>query len=104
MEARFRQLLTKRQYAKAFVNNYNLAKATKKLGYFQIGIAQISVVLPYICLSGLYFSYKISFGVLMQTASAINNMTDSLGFFLTSFNDINKVLAARKRLHEIGVL
>jgi ABC-type uncharacterized transport system fused permease/ATPase subunit len=104
MEAKFRQCLTKRNYGKAFVNNFNLAKSTKLLGYWQIGVSQLSVVLPYICLASLYFSFRITFGILMQVASAMNSMTDCLGFYLQSFNDINKLLSCRKRLLEIGVL
>lgn len=104
LEAKFRQQLTKINYGKVFVNNYNLAKHTKILGYWQIGTGQISVVLPYICLAGVYFSLKISFGVLMQAANALNSMTDCLSFYLNSFNDINKLLSCRKRLFEIGVL
>lgn len=104
MEAKFRQHLTKINYGKAFVNNFHLAKATKILGYWQIGVAQISVVLPYICLASLYFSYKITFGTLMQVSSALNAMTDSLSFWLNSFNDINRLLSCRKRLQEIQVL
>lgn len=104
MEAKFRQQLTKINYGKTFVNNFHLARATKLLGYWQIGVGQISVVLPYICLASLYFSYKITFGTLMQVASAPNSMTDCLSFWLNSFNDINKFLSCRKRLQEIQVL
>lgn len=104
MEASFRQLLTKINYGKAFVNNFNLAKATKRLGYWQIGSSQLSVVLPYLCLAPLYFTFKLTFGVLMQVASVMNSMTDCLSFYLNSFNDINKFLACKKRLGEIGVL
>lgn len=104
MEARFRQQLTKRNYGATFVNNFKLAKATKILNYWQIGADQVSVVLPYICLAGLYFSYKITFGTLMQVASALNSMTDSLSFYLNSFGDVNKLLSCRKRLKEVGIL
>lgn len=103
-EARFRQMLTKRDYAKAFVNNYELASKTKLLGYWQIGVSQLGVVLPYLCLAPLYFSFKILFGVLMQVASAMNSMTDCLSFLLISFNDLNKFLSCKKRLQEIEVL
>lgn len=104
IEAIFRKQLTKRVYGKVFVNNYNLAKATKRLGYWQIGVSQLSVVLPYLCLAGLYFSLQITLGTLMQVASAMNAMTDCFGFYLQSFNDINKFLSCKKRLQDIGVL
>lgn len=104
MEAKFRQFLTKRDYGKAFVNNFNLASATKKLGYWQIGSGQLSVILPYLCLAPLYFAFKLTFGVLMQCASVMNSMTDCLSFYLNSFTDVNKFLACRKRLKELEVI
>lgn len=103
-EAKFRELLSKISYAKAFRNNFELAKATKKLGYFQVGFGQTGVVLPYIFLSGLYFSTQITFGALMQCASAMNSLIDSMSFFTTSFNDINKLLSCKKRLKLIEVI
>ncbi len=103
-EAKFRELLSKVSYSKALRNNFELAKATKKLGYFQVGFGQIGVVLPYIFLSGLYFGSTITFGALMMTASSMNSLIDSLSFFTSSFNDINKLAASRRRLKMIGVL
>lgn len=101
-EAQFRETLNYKTYFAAYKSNFMLAIATKKLGYFQVGIGQIGVVLPYIFLSKLYFGSVISFGELMQIASAMGSLIDSMSYFINSFNDINKLSSCRKRLKIIG--
>lgn len=104
VEAKFRQVLSKMNYAKAHRNNYNLFKITKSLAYFQYFYNQITVIVPYIILAPLYFSLKITFGIFMQCASSMNSVIDCMSYFINSFNDINKYLSCKKRLKELGVI
>lgn len=103
-EARFRQLLTKINYSKVHRNNYNLYKRTKYLAYFQSFYSQISIIIPHVVLSFVYFSGKITFGIFMQIASSMAAITDSLSIIISSLNDINNFLSCRRRLKEIEVI
>lgn len=104
VEASFRGKLTKMNYALVHRNNHNLFRTTKFLAYFQSFYGQIGVIVPYIILAPVYFSGKIVFGVLMQVAASLGEIIASLSYFITSFNDINRLLSCRKRLKELGVL
>lgn len=103
-EAAFRQILSRINYAKVHINNYQVFKKTKHLGYFQYFYNQVSVIIPYVLLAPIYFTALIAFGVLMQVASCINHLIDSMSIIINSFNDINKFLSCRKRLTEMGVI
>lgn len=103
-EASFRRVLTKRLYGKVHRNNHGLYKTTKYLSYFQSFYNQLGVVFPYILLAPIYFSGKITFGVLMQCASSIGHIIDNLSYFINSFNTFNKWLSCKKRLKEAGII
>lgn len=113
VEARFRRYvhtskpgehLTNLRYQEVFDTNKQLFMRTKYLSYFQSFYNQITVIVPYLILSPLYFGGKIVFGVFMQVASSMNHVIDSLSYIINSFNDINNWLSCRKRLQELGVL
>ncbi len=103
-EAAFRANLTITNYIFVFNNNLDLFRKTKHLNYFQYFYNQITVIVPYVMLSSLYFSTKITFGVLMQQASAIAEIIGSLSYLINSFGDINKWLSCRKRLKELDII
>lgn len=103
-EAKFRQVLTKVNYLMVHRNNYNLFVTTKKLTYFQTFYNQITVIVPYIILSGLYFSSKITFGVFMQVASSMAEIINSMSYLINVFPDINRFLSCRRRLKEMRIL
>src|SRR3990167_2569233 len=103
-EAKLRKCISPINLSSASRRQIQFARATKKLSYFQVFYGQITVLVPYLILAPVYFSMKITFGVLMQAASAIGEMITGLSYFINSFNDINKWLSCRKRLKEIGVL
>ncbi len=104
LEAAFRQVLSKLNYARAHRNNYNLFKTTKYLSYFQSFYGQITVMVPYLILAPAYFGLKITFGIFMQTASAMNTVIDSLSYGINSFNDFNRYLSCRRRLQESKII
>ncbi len=104
LEAKFRQVLTKWQYKLVHRNNHNLFVKTKFLAYFQSFYGQATIIIPYVILAPLYFSLRISFGVLMQCAASINSLIDALSFIINNFNEINMLLSCRKRLKELEIL
>lgn len=103
-EAAFRRMLDSEHYHIVHDNNRQLYRKTKHLTYFQSFYSQVNVILPYIILASLYFSAKISFGVLMQIANVLSSLTDSLGTLITSFDKVNKFLSCRKRLKELRII
>jgi len=104
LEAKFRQVLNKINYAKVHRNNYNLFLSTKKLNYFQSFYNQVTVIIPYIILFPLYYVSKITFGGFMQVASAMHEVINSLSYIINVFSDINRFLSCRKRLKELNVI
>ena len=103
-EAKFRQLLTDLNYKDVHNNNYQLFKYSKYLQYFQSFYNQITVIVPHLILSIVYFSGKITFGIFMQLASAMAEIINNLSFIINSFNEFNRLLSCRKRLKEIKVI
>lgn len=110
-EAKFRKVLTlisettkKTAYKDVHRNNYNLFKRTKYLNMFQTFYNQITVVIPYLLLASLYFSAIITFGSLMQLASGLIECISQASYLINSFGDINKFLAARRRLKEMRII
>lgn len=91
-------------FTQVFDNNMDLYKTTKKLTYFQSFYNQVTVMVPYIILAPIYFGGKITFGILMQTASGMGHIIDSLSYLINSFNDINKFLSCQKRLREVKLI
>lgn len=104
LEAKFRQVLSKVVYTEVFDVNLKLINVTKKLTYFQSFFNQVTVIIPYVILAPMYFSSKILFGALMQGASALNHIIDSLSYIINSFTEINDFLSCRRRLKELKVL
>lgn len=104
LEARFRQTMMKLDYSKVHRNCISLFRTTKKLQYFQVFFNQITVIIPFLVLSVVYFAKKITFGTLMQCTSAMGSVIESSSFFINSFNDINRLLSCRKRLQELTLI
>lgn len=104
LEAKFRQILNKLVYKDVHRNNFNLFKKLKYLQYFQSFYSQITVIIPHVLLSFIYFSGKITFGVFMQTAASMGELINRMSFLIISFDQINKWLSCRKRLKEAGII
>ncbi len=104
VEAKFRQVISKLNYAKAHRQNFLLFKRTKYLAYFQSFYNQITVIIPHIILAVLYFTGRLTFGVFMQMASSMAEITNSLSIVIYSLNDINNLLSCRRRLKELTII
>lgn len=103
-EAKFRNELSKINYKNVHNNNYMLFKQTKYLQYFQSFYNQITIIFPHLLLAVLYFSGKITFGVFMQVAASILELTNALSTIINSFSDINNFISCRRRLREIKLI
>lgn len=103
-EAAFRASPNWLTYYRTIVVNSFMAVKTKHLSYFQSFYAQITVIVPLIILAPSYFGAIISFGILMQQAAAMRDMIDGMGYFVGSFDTINKFLSCKKRLKELEVI
>lgn len=104
VEAKFRQFLTIKNYVDVHGNNRSLFKTTKFLSYFQSFYNQITVIIPYVILSFLYFKNKITFGVFMQSSSSMIEIISNMSYTINSFNDINRFISCRKRLKELKII
>lgn len=103
-EAKFRQSLTKINYRDVHGNNFKMFKKTKHLAYFQVFYNQITIIIPHLALSGLYFSGRITFGIFMQVAASFAEIINSMSYLINSFGDINRLLSCRRRLKEISLI
>ncbi len=104
LEAKFRQIITKSNFVKAFRNNFNLYVKLKYLQYFQSFYNQITIIIPHIILAPLYFTSKITFGIFMQAAASLAELINSMSFIVNSFSDINRWLSCRRRLKELKII
>lgn len=103
-EAAFRFNVCRENFKEANSTQYKVAKARKKLSYFQGFYNQITVIIPFIVLAPDYFGHIIAFGALMQLSSALAELINSASYFINSFADINDWLSCRKRLKELEIL
>jgi putative ATP-binding cassette transporter len=83
----------------ALVGNFHkLMIANKRLTWFTAGYNQISIIFPFIVVSPAYFAGTIPLGVLMQTASAFENVQRAFSFFVTAYRELAEWRAVTQRL------
>ena len=83
----------------AIIGNYwDLVVRTLKFSSVNIAVTQISSVFPYLAQAPRFFSGAIQLGDLTQTASAFNNVHDSLSFFRNSYDTFAGYRATLDRL------
>ena len=75
-----------------------IMQRTKKLTFFTASYSQASVIFPYVMVSPTYFSGAMQLGGLMQTASAFNNVQNSLSYFVSAYQQIAEFQAVVTRL------
>ena len=81
------------------VDNFRLIMfAQKRLTWFTSGYNQASVVFPYMVVSPAYFAGTIPLGILFQTASAFNQVQNSLSFFVRVYATLAEYRAVVQRL------
>ncbi len=83
----------------ALVGNFHkLMIANKRLTWFTAGYSQISIIFPFIVVSPAYFAGTIPLGVLMQTASAFENVQRAFSFFVSAYRELAEWRAVTQRL------
>ncbi|RPI43800.1 MAG: ABC transporter ATP-binding protein/permease [Betaproteobacteria bacterium] len=92
----------KRRFARRFhavVGNWwQIMRRQKKLTWFQSFYGQLAVVFPYVVVAPRYFSGSIALGGLMQTASAFNQVQQSLSWFIDAYASLADWKATVDRL------
>ncbi len=87
-----------RRFAALVGNFHKLMIANKRLTWFTAGYNQISIIFPYIVVSPAYFAGTIQLGVLMQTASAFENVQRAFSFFVDAYRELAEWRAVTQRL------
>jgi putative ATP-binding cassette transporter len=87
-----------RRFASLVGNFHKLMIANKRLTWFTAGYNQISIIFPFIVVSPAYFAGTIPLGVLMQTASAFENVQRAFSFFVTAYRELAEWRAVTQRL------
>jgi putative ATP-binding cassette transporter len=87
-----------RRFASLVGNFHKLMIANKRLTWFTAGFNQVSIIFPYIVVSPAYFAGTIPLGVLMQTASAFENVQRSFSFFVDAYRELAEWRAITQRL------
>ena len=81
------------------VGNFRLImSAQKRLTWFTAGYQQISIIFPLVVASPAYFAGTIQLGVLMQTASAFEEVQRAFSFFVTAYPQLAEWRAVTQRL------
>lgn len=102
--ATYRNNLSKVNFLECINIQVELAKKLKHLQYFQSFYGQLGIIIPLIIIAPSYFSGLLTFGHLMQANSTMGTLLDNLSYGINSFDPVNKLLACRRRLKEIGVI
>ena len=79
-------------------NFHRIMTAQKRLTWFTAGYNQISIIFPFIVVSPAYFAGTIPLGVLMQTASAFENVQRAFSFFIGAYTQLAEWRAVTQRL------
>jgi len=87
-----------RRFAALVGNFHKLMIANKRLTWFTAGYNQISIIFPFIVVSPAYFAGTIPLGVLMQTASAFENVQRAFSFFVSAYRELAEWRAVTQRL------
>ena len=91
----------KRNLKQAITNKYVLIRNVAGLATFNLGFNQIQAFLPFALLWIPYFRGEISFGQIIQAATAIASVAAAFNFFAINYNSIVNLLANASRLEEL---
>lgn len=103
-EATYRTILNDENFTQCVKIMLGIARKQKHLSYTQTLYNQIGVVLPLIIIAPVYFTTQMPIGVLMRFNSTGATILENMSYGINSFVQINRLLACRRRLKEIGVI
>ncbi len=104
VEATYRNYLSPDNFSECVRLMLGLARKQKHLTYFQQFYGQIGVVIPLIIIAPAYFTTGMTIGMLMRFNSTAGTILDNMGWGISSFGEINRLLSCRKRLLEAKIL
>jgi putative ATP-binding cassette transporter len=73
------------RFGAIFKNFFEIIACRKNLAAFTAFYGQLSPIIPYVVSAPFFFAGKITLGVMRQTASAFDQVTEALTFFVTYY-------------------
>jgi putative ATP-binding cassette transporter len=86
------------RFANIYANWWELMRYTKRLTWFSTGFSQVAIIFPYVVAAPRYFTGAIELGGLMQTASAFNQVQQSMSWFIEAYAKLAEWKATVDRL------
>lgn len=86
------------RFDNVFANGWRVLLAEAQLAFYQSSYAQIAIVFPYIVTAPRFFAGAITFGVMMQTASAFGQVQTALSFCIDNYTSLAELRAVMDRL------
>lgn len=88
----------KARFADVFSNGWRVLITQVQLAFYQSGYAQMAIIFPYVVTAPRFFAGAITFGVMMQTASAFGQVQSALSFFVDNYTTLAELRAVMDRL------
>ncbi len=86
------------RFADIFTNGWQVLWTQAQLGFYQSGYGQLAIIFPYVVTAPRYFAGAITFGIMMQTASAFGQVQSALSFFVDNYTSLAELRAVMDRL------
>jgi len=86
------------RFADVFANGWRVMVTQVQLALYQVSYAQLAIVFPFVVTAPRYFSGAITFGIMMQTASAFGQVQNALSFFVDNYTSLAELRAVMDRL------
>jgi putative ATP-binding cassette transporter len=91
------------RFADVFSNGWRVLITQIQLAFYQSGYAQLAIIFPFVVTAPRYFAGAITFGVMMQTASAFGQVQGALSFFVDNYTSLAEMRAVMDRLKGLQV-
>jgi putative ATP-binding cassette transporter len=88
----------KERFADVFSNGWHVLFTQVQLAFYQSGYSQLAIIFPFVVTAPRYFAGAITFGVMMQTASAFGQVQSALSFFVDNYTSLAELRAVMDRL------
>ena len=88
----------KARFADVFSNGWRVLFTQVQLAFYQSGYGQMAIIFPYVVTAPRFFAGAITFGVMMQTASAFGQVQSALSFFVDNYTTLAELRAVMDRL------
>jgi vitamin B12/bleomycin/antimicrobial peptide transport system ATP-binding/permease protein len=86
------------RFADVFANGWRVLFTQVQLAFYQVSYSQLAIIFPFVVTAPRYFSGAITFGIMMQTASAFGQVQTALSFFVDNYTSLAELRAVMDRL------